>query len=319
MNHRSAVATMILITAMWSIAGVVTRHLEAARSFEVTFWRSAFNVLALAVALPLLRGKGLWRAIARGGWPLWASGVCWTFMYTAFMVAIMLTTVANVLVTMSVAPLLAALFSRVFLRHRLPARTWGAIGVAGLGIAWMFGHELGGPGASVTGTLVAVLVPIAGAANWTLMQYLSARAAPGSAVDTRPPGTGSADDMRPHEADEMPDMLPAVLIGALLSSLVTLPLSLPFQATGHDLGLLALLGVFQLAIPCVLAVKVSSVLPAAEMSLLGLLEVVLGVLWAWLWGGEQPGQAAITGGVLVIGALAGNELLAMGRRRNAAV
>jgi hypothetical protein len=38
---------MVLVTLLWSIAGVVTRHLDAARSFEVTFWRSLFNALAL--------------------------------------------------------------------------------------------------------------------------------------------------------------------------------------------------------------------------------------------------------------------------------
>ena len=45
MTHRQAVVGMLLVTFLWSIAGVVTRHLEAARSFEVTFWRSAANAL----------------------------------------------------------------------------------------------------------------------------------------------------------------------------------------------------------------------------------------------------------------------------------
>mgnify|MGYP006906552357 CR=1 FL=1 len=42
---------MILATLLWSIAGVVTRQLDGARSFEVTFWRSFFNALALVIAL----------------------------------------------------------------------------------------------------------------------------------------------------------------------------------------------------------------------------------------------------------------------------
>ena len=61
MSHARAVTLMVLVTLLWSSAGVVSRHLEAARGFEVTFWRSAFNALALLVALPLLRGAGLWR------------------------------------------------------------------------------------------------------------------------------------------------------------------------------------------------------------------------------------------------------------------
>ena len=58
---------MVVVTLMWSIAGVVTRHLEAARSFEVTFWRSVFNALALARAADCAaRAAALWRDAARG-------------------------------------------------------------------------------------------------------------------------------------------------------------------------------------------------------------------------------------------------------------
>ena len=101
----------------------------------------------------------------------------------------------------------------------------------------------------------------------------------------------------------------AVLVGAVISTLATLPLALPFQASGHDLALLALLGVVQLAIPCVLAVRSGRVLKAPEMALLGLLEVIFGILLAWLGAGEKPAPAVLTGGALVIGALVFNELL----------
>ena len=141
MTHRRAVALLILCTLMWSIAGVVTRHLDAARSFEVTFWRSGFNATALLVALLAMRGSALFGDIRRGGIALWFSALCWATMYTNFMLALTLTTVATVLVTMAIAPLVTALFARLFLHHRLPARTWAAIGLAGLGIAWMFGRQ----------------------------------------------------------------------------------------------------------------------------------------------------------------------------------
>ena len=298
MTHGRAVSLMLLVTLMWSTAGVVTRHLEEARSFEVTFWRSAFNALALVAALLWMRGPRLWADIRQGGAALWVSGLCWMVMYTNFMLAITMTTVATVLITLAIAPLLTALFARVFLRHALPARTWAAIGVAGLGIAWMFGQQALAPGASMTGALVALGVPIAGATNWVLLQHLHQR----------------------HAADpsvKEPDMLPAVLIGALLSAAITLPMALPFSATPRDLGLLAGLGVFQLAIPCLLAVVLTRVLPAPEISLLALLEVIFGVLLAWLGAGEAPGPNALTGGALVIGALLFNEWLALRERRAA--
>ncbi len=105
------------------------------------------------------------------------------------------------------------------------------------------------------------------------------------------------------------DLVPAVLVGAALSSLATFPLAWPFQATGHDLALLALLGLVQLAIPCVLVVYCARVLKAPEVALLGLLEVIFGILLAWAGAGERPAPAVLMGGALVIGALVFNELL----------
>jgi drug/metabolite transporter (DMT)-like permease len=108
-----------------------------------------------------------------------------------------------------------------------------------------------------------------------------------------------------------PDMLGAVLIGALISAAVTLPLAWPMAASARDVGMLALLGVTQLAIPCLMSVAAARVLSAPELSLLGLLEVVFGVLWAWLGAGEAPSTAVLGGGVLVLLALVGNEALAL--------
>ncbi len=298
LTHRRAVALMVLCTLLWSIAGVVIRHLDAAHSFEITFWRSLFNAIALFTALSLMRGAALWQSLVNARWPLWVSGICWAVMYTAFMVAMTLTSVANVLVTLALGPLITALFARIFLGSVLPARTWAAIAVATSGIAWMFGQDALA-GAAPFGTLIALMVPLAGAVNWTLLQSMAQK--------------------RPSAGQARVDMLPAVLIGATLSALATLPLAYPFQASTHDLGLLGLLGVFQLMIPCLLAVRLTRVLPAAEISLLGLLEVIFGVTWAWLGAGEEPTVATLIGGALVIGALVGNELFELSNKRRLVV
>ncbi len=288
LTQRSAVWVLVACSLMWSIAGVVSRHFEAARGFETTFWRSSFNALALVLLLSALRGPAaLWQDLRGGGRALWLSGLCWCVMYTAFMLALSFTTVANVLVTMSIGPLLTALLSRLVLGHRLAARTWGAIALAGCGIAWMYGHDVsGGDPRHLLGTAIALAVPVAAAVNWVLLQHLKGRENP-------------------------PDMLAAVLLGALLSAAITLPMALPFVATPRDLSLLALLGVVQLAIPCLLSVMVARVLSAPEISLLGLLEVVFGVAWAWLGAGESPSLAVLGGGLLVLGALVTNELLGL--------
>lgn len=292
LTHGRAVALMVLVAFLWSSAGVVTRHLEAARAFEITFWRSFFTLLTLLVVLPLWQGRGIWLSMWRAGPVLWSSGLCWAVMFTAFMVALTLTTVANVLVTLAAGPLLTALVSRVVTGQSLPRRTWAAIAVAGVGIAGMFASQLSSGG--VAGTLVALCVPVAAAANWTLVQR------------------------NRHQGRPL-DLVPAVMIGALFSVVITLPLAWPLAASGHDLLLLAGLGAGQLAIPCVLSVLCAKVLSAPEVSLLALLEVLFGTLLAWVGAGEAPGAHVLTGGSLVVGALLANEWLGWRQRTNEAL
>ena len=282
LTHTRAVFLMVAVTLMWSIAGVVTRHLEHARSFEITFWRSFFTVASLMVILPFFQGREVFARIRNGNAALWVSGVCWSVMFTAFMIALTLTSVANVLVTMSVGPFLTALFARVFIGYRIPLRTWIAIFVAGAGIAYMYAAQVSG--GQMAGTLVALCVPLAGAVNWTVVQRSQAR---GQNVD----------------------LVPSVLVGAVISSLTTLPLAMPLQASGHDIALLALLGLVQLAIPCTLSVVCARVLKAPEIALLASLEVIFGILLAWIGANEAPNQTILAGGALVIGALVANELV----------
>ena len=290
MSHGMAVWVMVGNAALWSTAGVVTRHLEEARSFEVTFWRSFFTVLSLLVILPLWQGKGIFSRLPWRNRYFWLSGVCWSVMFTAFMVALTLTAVANVLITLAVGPLLTALITRVFLGHRLPGRTWLAIALAGIGIGWMYGNQLSlGDPNFLLGSLVALCVPVAGAIQWTLVQ-------------------------KSQSEGQNLDLVPSVLLGAIFSCVLTLPLAAPFQASVHDVGLLAGLGLFQLAIPCALSVVCARVLKAPEVSLLALLEIVFGIALAWWGANETPQLSVLFGGTLVLGALLLNEWL--GWRQN---
>ena len=199
------------------------------------------------------------------------------------MMALTLTTAANVLITMSLAPLFTAVLAHFMLGHAVAQRTWVAIALAGCGIVWMYAAGFDGNPRHLLGTAVALCVPLAGAINWNVSQR----------------ARGSV------------DLVPAVLIGAALSAAVTLPLSWPLRASLHDVAWLGVLGVFQLAIPCVLAVRAARVLPAPEMSLLSLLEIVFAIAWVWLATDEKPTTAVVLGGLLVLSALVTNQLLAL--------
>jgi len=267
---------MFIAPVMWSTAGVVTRHVERATPFELVFWRSFFAFAFVALALLAMRRNPL-----KMGWPGVVSSALWAVMFTAFMIALTLTSTANTLVVMSVSPLLTALLARAFLSDPVPVGTWIAVGAAALGIAWMFGSDLKAHTArDLTGMAIALSIPIASAVNVIVL-----RAARGEF-----------------------DLRPAVMLGGAISCLVALPFALPLQATAKDVALLAFLGVFQLGLPCVLLVMASRVLLAPEIAIIGLLEVVLGPLWAWLGAGEVPARATVTGGLILLAAVVVNEL-----------
>jgi drug/metabolite transporter (DMT)-like permease len=173
--------------------------------------------------------------------------------------------------------LFTAFVARFTIGQRLPLRTWLAIVAAGAGIVYMYGSQMLAAfqgesteaSALVLGSLVALCVPVAGAINWTVVQ-------------------------RSQSQGEKIDLVPSVLLGALISALLTLPLALPFAATHRDVGWLALLGLFQLAIPCTLSVVCARVLKAPEISLLALLEVVS---WYFAGVGMGPRKAGSRGAV----------------------
>ena len=286
-HHRRAAALMFCAGLLWSIAGVFTRHLEQAPRWETTFWRSFFCAVAMLLILAVLHRRQAVEEVMRLGRVGLASGALWAVMFTGFMLALTQTSTANTLILTSISPLTASLFAWLLLGERVPGRTWLLIGVAFSGILVMFGGEAGG--GRMAGNLIALSVPLAAGLNFVLMRKSDARV----------------------------NLIPAVLVGGLLSALATLPLAWPFLASRSDLAILALLGALQLALPCALAVVAARSLSPTEVALIGLTECVFGPLWAWLGAGEVPTAHALFGGALVLAALAAQALASGGGRLRA--
>lgn len=290
-TRRRAILAMVVATLMWSMAGVVTRHLHRQDGLQLVLWRSTFAALGVLLLQTRQSGaRGLVRQIRAGGALLWTSAVCWAVMFTAFMLALSLTSVAQTLVAEALGPLVAALLARVILGEALPVRTWGAIVVAMIGLFSMVWRDLHAhlAGPSIEGFAVAMLVPFAAGANWVSLR----RAAGGRPMQVAP------------------------MLGAALSALAVLPwAALRPMADAHDLAWLAVLGFFQLAQPGVFVIWAAQRLAPAEVGLLGLLEIVFGVTWAWIGAGETPAASTLGGGALILGALAANEALGLWRAR----
>jgi drug/metabolite transporter (DMT)-like permease len=299
-QHRRAIVLMVCAATLWSIAGVVTRHLspelQAHGRFEITFWRSFFAALFIAGLMVLVQREGLRPVVAAGRAGL-VSGAMWAVMYSGFMLALTLTTTANTLLVLSVGPLLTALLAWLVLRTAIPGRTWLAIGVATVGLAWMFARGDGGlpTGSHLLGMSIALMVPLASAINLVTLKKARAQV----------------------------DLVPAVFIGGTLSAVLMLVLmlatgGLPFKATALDVVLLATLGFFQLGLPCAMMIRATRHLSAPEVALLALIEVLLGPIWAWLGAGEVPAAGTLAGGALVLGALVANEIAGLKGRAAAA-
>jgi drug/metabolite transporter (DMT)-like permease len=292
--HRRALILMIIAPVLWSIAGVVTRNLspelQAHGRFEITFWRSVFAAIFVCGYLVLVR-RDFAGALARAGTAGLLSGCMWAIMFICFMLALTLTSTANTLIVLAIAPLLTAVLAWAVLKSAIPLRTWLAIAAAMAGITWMFagGLSIESP-TSVLGMLIAFGAPLASAINFVLLKRR------GQSVD----------------------LIPAVFLGGVISAVLMLPFAVPFLAQPLDVLLLAVLGFFQLGLPCMLLVIAARHLSATELSLLALLEVLLGPLWAWLGAGEVPSGTTVFGGALVLGALVLNELAAA-RQRSATI
>ena len=278
-DHRRAVALLCFCASCWSIAGVFVRRLDAADGAEVTFWRSLFCMVAVFAALWWRHRRQALAPVRAMGLPGLVSGAMWAVMFTCFAIALTRTTTANTLLVASLSPLLAALLARVVIGERVRTSTWAAIGLALSGIWWMVREGVSPEGAS--GMLIALGVPVASAINLVTLRRMRATV----------------------------DLAPAVLVGALLSCLAMLPLVWPPSISLHDLSILALLGVFQLALPCMLMVRAARHLAPQEIALIALLEVVLGPIWSWLGAGEAIPAATVQGGLVVVAALAADAWL----------
>jgi drug/metabolite transporter (DMT)-like permease len=289
-SHRRALILMVIAPLLWSIAGVVTRNLspelQADGRFEITFWRSVFAASFVGGYLLLVR-RDFAGAVARAGGPGLLSGCLWATMFICFMLALTLTSTANTLIVLAVAPLITAILARAVLRTPIALRTWLAIGIATAGIVWMFAGGLRiESSASLLGMLIAFGTPLASATNFVVLK----------------------------KRGQTMDLIPAVFLGGAISALAMLPFAVPFTAAPRDLLLLGVLGCFQLGLPCMLLVIAARHLSATELALLALLEVLLGPLWAWIGAAEVPAAATVVGGALVLAALVLNELAAASGR-----
>jgi len=96
------------------------------------------------------------------------------------------------------------------------------------------------------------------------------------------------------------DMLPAALVGGVFSMLVAAVAIDDFAISLADLGICLALGFFQMGLGIVLFIYGSKHVPAAELTLLTMLEVILSPIWVWFLFSEHPGYWTLIGGSVIM-------------------
>lgn len=266
-TRRRGQLFVVLAAIAWSTAGVVQRELSVDTATQLA-GRALFAGLALALFVAALsRGHLIVavRAIGVAGLGVAATAAIASGM---FIVALNHATVANVLFMQAASPVAAALLAWFAFGESITRRTALAMAIALAGVALM----VGGPGSGgVLGVTASLVMMLAFAVSIVIVR---------------------------HRRDV--SMLPAICLSQILVLAVAAPFSHPGSGTGRDLLLLVLLGVGQMGLGLAFVTMGARLLPASEVALITLLEVVLGPLWVWISISEEPAATAIAGGCVVI-------------------
>jgi drug/metabolite transporter (DMT)-like permease len=255
----------------WSSGGLIAR-LVTTGPWTTNLWRSLFAALFLALMLWAVRGRSIFAQWRDGGRPVLVVAACMSLASTCFIFALAHTSVANTLILMSTGPYVTALLGFLLLGERVAPRTWLTMSVALVGAVVMVSDSY------ARGAIVGDLLAIVMAGSFAVATVF----------------------VRRHP--EIP-MAPAAALATTLTALVALPLADPLATAPRDLALLALFGVGQFGVGFLLFMAGARWIPAAESSLIGMLEIVLGPLWVWLVLDERPGTASLTGGAIIVAAV----------------
>lgn len=260
--------------AIWSFGGAIARFLQVTDSWTIIFWRSVCAAVFLLGFMLQRDGPRGTRALFAGmGWAGIGVALCFATASTAFIVALAHTTVANILMMQSGAPLFAALMMFLLFRERVGLATWVAIVAVMAGIGVMVSDSIDGS-VSPVGDGLSLLIAL----SFALATVLTRRNA--------------------HVR-----MLPAACLATLITLVVGFVFAGSLRVGAADAAWLFVFGALNLALGMVCFVTGVRLLPAAIAALISTAEPVLGPVWVWLVHGEVPASRTLIGGGMVIAAL----------------
>lgn len=281
MQYRTGVLLVLVAAVLWSLMGLMIRQIVEAGTWAVLFWRSAGMVPVLLIVIRLRKGPGVLAKVIAVGWPGVIGGLGLVLAFAGAIFAIQATTVANAVFLFSAAPFLTAILGWVLLREPVRMATWGAIALAGIG---MFVMVREGLAAGALAGNVAALLSALGFAIFTIALRWG----------------------------KLAEMMPAVVLGGVFSmiaaGIVSMVQAETLMVPLHDIAIAMGMGAVILAIGMALYTLGSRIIPAAELTLLSMVEVMLAPVWVWLLLGETASAGTFAGGAILLAAVAFNAM-----------
>ena len=278
---RLGLVFVFMAGVLWSTVGLGIRLIEEATVWQILLYRSISLSLFLAIVIYLRSKENLFTVIRAAGLPACVAGLALVGAYSGAIYGIQSTSVATAMLLFACAPFIAAILGWLFLREKVRKATWISILFAMLGIGIMVQDK--STGSALLGSLAAL------------------GSAFGFAVFTVALRWGRSVEM-------LPALLLSGIFAIFITSSICLLSGLPFQISVNDTGISMGMGVFQVGAGLVLYTLGSKTLPAAELTLLSLAEVLLGPVWVYLFLNEVVTLSTLVGGLILLLAIAGNAI-----------
>ena len=275
-NHKAAIPVVLIAGLFWSFGPYVVRHIDQAETvpWQYLFTRGIVIFILLNLYLYLEEGLEFYQNYIKGGFPTLLGGIGLGSAMMSFIWSITHTSAAITLLCLAAMPFIAALLGFLFLKEKISLNVWIAIFIATAGIAIMAGGNI--QKTSFFGLIFGLLSATGFAVFSVTLRWKK-------------------------ETPKFTTVAIAGLFCAIISAVIIITKDLNFLSSGKNQALFATHGTL-VCLGLILYSIGSKSIPAAELTLLSLTEVVRGIFWVWIpWLGinEIPSTNTIIGGFFI--------------------
>ncbi len=282
MRYGLGVGLVVLAGLIWSTQGLIIRQIDSTSTWAILFWRSAGTLPVLFLFITLSSRGRPFASLRKAGIAGVIGGLGLVFAFAGSIYSMQATTIANAVFLFSASPFFAAILGWLILGERVRQATWAAIALA---VAGMFIMVREGLSAGALDGNIAALTSALGFAAFTIA-------------------------LRWHRLE---DMLPAILLGAAFSMVVAAGVQgvegQSLMLSPRDIAISMALGGGIVGLGLSMYTLGSRVIPAAELTLLSQIEVLMSPVWVWLFLDEKATAGTFLGGAVLTAAVVFNGLV----------